>query len=449
MPIKLKQFHGAACMMSDEWDGVGGRDQVIENGTAQEQGLGAGRLDDGFAAGHSLKVLHVITGLNVGGAETMLTKLIQQQVKLAEPIHQEILSLMEPGQAAARLAGEPVPMYTLAMRQGVPSLSAAGRLVRLARSISPDLIVGWMHHGYLAAALAGVAAKDRPPVIWNVRHSLSDLTKEKALSRAVLRLASLMSGSAAAIIYNSRVAATQYEAFGFRGTRSVVIPNGFDCDVYRPRDNARDALQSAFGIDSSAIVVAMIARYHPMKNHLTLVEAVRLARQRGVDLHLLLVGQDMDVLPHPVIDAISRSIPLDRLTLSGQRSDVSEWLPGVDIVALSSAWGEGFPNVLGEAMASGVPCVATDVGDSRWIIGNAGRTVPAQDPNAMAGAIVELAQAGPAARRKIGAIGRARITANFSIGEIARQYSSLYSEVLQMSAKVRGTARRTAGGSWA
>jgi glycosyltransferase involved in cell wall biosynthesis len=375
-------------------------------------------------------VLHVITGLNVGGAENMLAKLIESGNGDSARLRPQVLSLLTPGKLAERIRARGAPIHSLEMRSSIPTAFAAWRLARIARSVRPDLLHGWMHHGNLAATCASFALRDRPPVIWNVRHSLVDIAYEKPLSRAVLRLGAALSATPAAIIYNSATAARQYEAFGFPGEKTVIIPNGFDCHQFRPRDGAREMLVQAHGIDPAATIVGMVARMHPMKDPENLVEAIGRARRDGHDLHLIMVGTGTDTPSPGLTDALRRALPPSRITLVGERHDVAVWLSGLDILALPSAWGEAFPNILGEAMASGVPCIATDVGDSGWIIGGTGHLVPPRDAAAMAAALAGLAEAGPDTRRKMGEAARARVVASFSLGQIASRYEALYEAVL-------------------
>ena len=210
----------------------------------------------------------------------------------------------------------------------------------------------------------------------------------------------------------------------------MIIPNGFDCDHFRPDPNARQRLCRTFGIDENATIVGMVARFHPMKDPGTLIDAVRRARLAGRDLHLLLVGSGFDRPPPAIAAAIRSGLPKDRVTTVGDRHDVAAWLPGLDILALPSAWGEGFPNIIGEAMACGVACIATDIGDSGWIMGGFGRVVPPRDPEAMAQAIEWLAELGSSGRRQIGIAARARVVELFSLPHVARQYEALYAELL-------------------
>lgn len=382
-----------------------------------------------------MKILHAITGLSVGGAENMLAKLLENAEENDSRLEPVVLSLMAPGRMADRIRETHTPIFSLDMPEGQPSPVAIPRLFSAMRTIRPDLIHGWMHHGNLAATVGSRMLPSRPPVIWNIRHSLVDIRHEKPLTRLVLRLTVPLSANPAAIIYNSHTAARQYEQFGYQSHKSIVIPNGFDCQRFQPRPNARTELCRIFGIDEKAIIVGMVARMHPMKDPENLVEAVRRARLQGHDIHLLIVGKDADT-PKPSLAGAIAVLPADRVSLVGVRDDVADWLSGLDMLALPSAWGEAFPNVIGEAMACGVPCVATDVGDCRWIIQNHGRVVPPRDPEALGEALAWLAGMKPDERRQIGEAARARVIANFSIQEIVRAYDGLYDRILGRIPKV-------------
>ena len=372
-----------------------------------------------------MRLLHVITGLNVGGAETMLARLVGDR-HTAPEFEPEVASLQPPGFVGAQIAEAGVPIHDLGMRNIVLSGAALLRLARLIRANRPDLIMAWMHHGQIAATAAVALARTRTPVIWNVRHSLGGYAREQATTRAILRLQARTSDSAAAIVYNSRTAAKQYTAFGFSSARAQVIPNGFEVrGENQPRMDAR----ALFGIAREPLLIGMVARAHPMKDVPNLVAAYARVRDAGIAAHLLLVGEGMDQPTRSVAEALS-ALPDGSWTVSGQRGDVADWLGSLDVLALPSAWGEGFPNVIGEAMASGVPCVATDVGDSRWVIGSTGRVVAPGDPVALADALIDFARLPHSTRRLLGSAAKARIVSRFALAPITERYVALCRDVV-------------------
>ena len=380
-------------------------------------------------------VQHVTTSLDVGGAQAMLVKLLEANVAKRKCARPAVLSLMRPGTFAPRLRQTGCPTYTLGMSRGLPGPIAALRLLRITAMLRPDILQGWMYHGNLAASVASLAAGRKVPVFWNVRHSLADPMVEKRSSRALFALSARLSRSVQGIIYNSRTAAKEHAAIGFDPSRAIHIPNGFDLSSYRPDPCARGRLRALFALPDGGVTVGMVARNHPMKDHAMLVRAIAHARATGLDLRLLLVGPGMD-RPDPALKRlIAECLPAETVTFVGERTDVADWLPGLDLLALSSAWGEAFPNILGEAMACGVPCIATDVGDSAWVVGECGLIVPPRDAVAMGVALERFAELDEGARRNLGAAGRARAVANFDINDIAVQYRRLYASAVQRATK--------------
>ncbi|WP_340266359.1 glycosyltransferase [Sphingobium mellinum] len=371
-----------------------------------------------------MKILHVITALNVGGAETMLAKLVEHE--RAEAIDTPcVISLMPPGAAAIRMRASGTAVHDCGLTGATTLVPAIMRLRALVRQEKPDIVMAWMYHAHLASMLANGLQARRTPLIWNVRHSIDDLRQEKPAMRAVVRIAALLSRRTAMILYNSHAAARQHERLGFSAKRSLVVPNGFDCDLFRPRPGARELLAARLGTDPAALIVGMAARNHPMKDAANLVDAVKRARSAGIDIHLLLTGEGMD-RPAGRLAQLIGELPRERVTLRGHDGSLPDLLPGLDLLVLPSAWGEGFPNILGEAMACGLPCIATDVGDSGWIIGDCGMVVPPRDPRRLAEALLAMSGLDRNGRQRLGREARERVKRNFSMDSIARAYAQVY-----------------------
>jgi glycosyltransferase involved in cell wall biosynthesis len=384
-----------------------------------------------------LSMLHVITGVTMGGAEMMLFRLLARCDR--SRFAPTVLSLLTPGAVGERIGAMGVPLLTLGMRQERPLSRAMLRLIPIARSLEPSLLQGWMYHGNLAASACALLSGRRLPVIWNVRHSLHDLGCENRLTRGFIRLGAALSSSTRAIVYNSRLSASQHEALGYESGRTVVIPNGFDCRLFRPRPEMAQRLRHSTGIGPDRVVIGMVARYHPQKDPFTLIKATAHLARRGIDVHVLIIGTDFDAGNAPVVRAIAEAGLAERISLLGERHDIPDLVAGLDIATLPSAWGEGFPNVLGEAMACGVPCVATDIGDSAWIVGRTGIVVPPRDPDALADALARLVALGPDGRRQLGAAARARVIEHFEVDEIVGRYEALYQRWSE-SVPMRGRA---------
>ena len=274
----------------------------------------------------------------------------------------------------------------------------------------------------IGARLAGF----KGPVLWNIRHSLHDLSFEKPVSRLIIRMNARLSQKARAIIYNSTASMEQHQAIGFAADRSVFIPNGVDCRINRPDPALRDEVRAELGITADPPLIGMVARYHPQKDPNNLLKAVAIIRSRLPDIQLVIVGEHFDQANETVLAAIKQYDLQERVQLLGRREDVHRLLTAFDVVALPSAWGEGFPNAIGEAAAAGVPTVATDIGDASRVAGDGGRIVPPRNSEALAAALLDILSMDPAERQKMGEAGRRHVMGRFELGAIARRFADLH-----------------------
>lgn len=354
----------------------------------------------------------------------MLLKLLSAPASAA--MESAVVSLGGETPIGPRITALGVPVLGLGLSRAAPNPLAAVPYLRFVRRFDPDLIQGWMYHGNLAASLAGLGARRRAPVLWNIRQSLYDLSAERWTTAALIRLGARLSHRAAAIVYNSETSAAQHEALGYAAARRQVIPNGFDCEVFRPSETARRQTRAALGIAEDAVVIGLFARFHPMKDHRGFLEAAGLLAKRHPTVRFLLAGSGIDAQEPALMRLIAEQGLQSQVLLLGERADMAELAAALDIACSASARGEGFANVIGEAMASGVPCVVTDVGDSARIVDATGIVVPAQAPAALARALGDLVDAGPARRRDLGAAARRRIETEFSLPTVAGRYLSLY-----------------------
>jgi glycosyltransferase involved in cell wall biosynthesis len=371
-----------------------------------------------------MRILHVTTGLTTGGAQVMLLKLLSNNNGDWEPA---VVSLMDEGTIGPRIAALGIPVHCLGLRRGRPNPVRALSVLTITRQFRPQLIQGWMYHGNLVASLASVSMHRRMPVLWNIRQSLEGVAEERRLTRAMIRLGALLSWHPASIIYNSPISARQHEIFGYRASRRVVIPNGFDCQIFRPDNEARRQVREELGIGIDTILIGLIARFHPVKDHASFLRAANLVARTHPHVRFLLVGDGVTVEERALTKLIREQRLESRIFLLGERPDTPRLTAALDI-ACSASMGEGFSNTIGEAMACGVPCVVTDVGDSALVVANTGLSVRPSDPEALAQAIEHLVDVGPEQRRQLGVAARRRIQTEFSLPTIAHRYEDLYRE---------------------
>jgi len=309
------------------------------------------------------------------------------------------------------------------MKRGRPDIFALPRLIRLFKTLNPTIVQSWLYHADLLSTLA-VKFSGSPILVWNVRCSDMDLKRYPPLTRWVQRVLAQWSATPAAVIVNSEAGKQLHEQIGYRPRRWEVIPNGFDTKRFHPDSSVRLPLRKEWHVPEDVVIVALVARVDPMKDHAAFLEAAQQVAKARRNVCFFLVGKDTQTL-EPAVAAKGLT---DLVRVLGYRSDIERLLPGVDVLCLSSI-GEGFPNVLGEAMACGVPCVSTDVGDARRIIGDTGLVVPARAPASLAHAIIDLIDRGPAAREHLGRAARARIETEYSLGRIVDRYTALYSDL--------------------
>jgi glycosyltransferase involved in cell wall biosynthesis len=243
-------------------------------------------------------------------------------------------------------------------------------------------------------------------------------------------LGARLSGRAAFIINNSRNSALAHEReLGYCAGKQRVVPNGFDTDEFVASQSARDEVRAELGLPPDALLISLVGRYHPVKDHPSFLKAASILLAQYPSAHFMLVGEGVDA-GNAELSAQLRDPRLRAAVhLMGLRDDVQRLTAGAD-VATSSSLSEGFPNTIGEAMACAVPCVATDVGDSAWLVGSTGRIVPPGRPDALARAWAELIALGAEGRQRLGALARQRVVDHFSIESVVRQYEALYDEAL-------------------
>ncbi|HEY7247953.1 MAG TPA: glycosyltransferase [Xanthobacteraceae bacterium] len=356
----------------------------------------------------------VTTGLGVGGAEAMLTRLVTHPPGIADEVI--VVSLRPEDDHVERLRAAGVAVVQLDFRRASGIASGLTQLAKLIADRRPDVVQGWMYHGDLAALAALILSgrRRRTRLVWGVRCSDMELRRYGRGLRAVVKTCTLLSGWPDAVTANSAAGLKFHLELGYRPRRAEVIPNGIDVEEFRPDLAGRKAVRSELGIDDAATVIAHVARVDPMKDHGTFLAAMA----QLPDVHALLIGAGTENL--------ATSCNVFRL---GRRRDVARLLPAADFIASSSRFGEGFSNALAEGMACGLPGIATEVGDARLIVGETGMVVPCEDAPAMAAAIKTLAEEPMTARAARAAKARMRIVENFALSAAVERFAALYASL--------------------
>lgn len=373
------------------------------------------------------RLLFVSTGLRVGGAEISLLNIVQHlDLDRFEPL---VVSLTGPGEIGMRIRAIGVPVIELDF--GRRPLTSFVSLVREIRRLRPDVVQTWMYHADLLGGMAARLAGARR-VSWGIRNSDLAPGASRRSTLAVARVCALLSHWLPRVIVScSAVAADIHRALGYRADGFVVIGNGFDLTQFRPDATQRVAVRAELGLPADTPLVIHVGRHHPQKNHPGLLRAAALVHRARPDARFVLVGSDVTAQNQALNADIAAAGVWPVVHCLGLREDTARLMAASDLLVLSSGSGEAFPRVLGEAMACGIPCISTDVGDSRAIVGDCGRIVPPHDDAALAAAIVEVLSLPAAQRDELGRRARARAMTNFDIREVARRYETLYANLLK------------------
>jgi glycosyltransferase involved in cell wall biosynthesis len=368
----------------------------------------------------------LITGLSTGGAEMMLLKVLEH---LDKRFSAHVISLTTMGDIGPRIQALGIPVDAMGMSSRMPNPFTLIRLARLLKSLAPDVVHTWMYHadllGGVAARLAGVG-----PIGWCIRHSDLDRGKTKLSTRVVVAACARVSGWVPdRILCCSEVARKVHVASGYAAKKMVVVPNGFDLARFRPDPFARDGLRRELGLAADSLLVGLVGRFDPQKDHAGFLQAAGLLHRRFPSAHFVLAGSRVDAGNRALMDAAQLAGVQSVTHFLGLRADVPRLMAAFDVFVSSSSYGEGFPNVVGEAMACATPCVVTDVGDSAHIVGDAGRVVPPGDFRALAAEVTHLLAMPAEERRAVGARARTRVAENFEVAAVVKRYESFYDEL--------------------
>lgn len=378
----------------------------------------------------SLKVVHLISGLGHGGAESVLFRLAAN----AKKDQHIVLSMQDGGVFAEKFAAAGIELQCLNMPAGKMGLRDFWRLRNKLKQLAPDVVQCWMYHadiiGGLAARLAGIKA-----VLWGVRNSGDNLARSSRSSYYLARYFGWTSHFIPQlIVVCAELAAKRHQAWGYKASKIRVIPNGYDLSRWQLADTAtKMQIRETLGLASNQPVVGFVARWNPLKDHANLIQAFAAVVKERPTAKLLLIGEGLSE-DNAELMALLEQAGLavgEQVILLGRREDVPELMPALGLHVLSSM-AEGFPNVVAESMACEVPNVVTDVGDAAFIVDSHGWVVPRQDAQSLGQAVNEALDflETPAAAEFKQAC-RQRVVDNFSLENMINRYEETWREALR------------------
>ena len=370
-----------------------------------------------------MRILHVIIGLNDGGAEGVLSRLC-----ISDNEHEHIvLSMTDLGKYGLTLRsyGIQVRMLRISTLRSLPKAIIEFRQVLI--EIKPDLVQTWMYHANVFAGLLTKIFFYKKPVYWNIRCTVMKLREAGLATSLIVYMGSILSYFIpACIIVCGNSAKSDHQHIGYKRSKLKIIQNGFDLEYFRPPKNL---LRNNTNFSETKLNVGIIGRFHPQKNHGLAFKACSLAMSKGIKVQLHLAGSGMTI-DQPLLNNSIHQYNMEGITqLYGALQDIRPFLNGIDVLLLPSEFGEGFPNVLAEAMAYSIPCISTPIGDSEEIVGKIGWIVSTKKPEEIVLAFEEIIamkknKTWPALKNAA----RQRIERNFSISKMMQNYSKCWKE---------------------
>lgn len=368
-------------------------------------------------APRTIRIVHLITGLNLGGAERMLGRLVQAMDR--SRFENVVISMLPGGVVREAIVRAGVEVHTLDIEGLGSSVHGSLRLAGLLRTIRPSILQTWLYHADVLGLPVGRSV-GVPRILWNLRSTMI----QGNWPRTMQRIRGALSPYPDGVIVNSHSVRAVHEALGYTPRKWHFIPNGFDTASLRPQPERRLAMRKALALPEDARVVGMMARYHPFKDHALFAKAAILLLRAVPKAYFVLSGTGVDDTNVELSNMLDPAVRA-HVRLLGPRTDVPDLASALDVATLTS-FTEGFPNVVAEAMSCGLPCVVTDAGDAASIVGATGWCVPVRNAPALAAAWQAALGMTEAGRRDLGSAARRRIEEHFSLDHIARRYEELY-----------------------
>lgn len=373
-----------------------------------------------------MKIAFLTRSLEYGGAERQLAALALGLKARGDDVSIMMFYGGGPMEAELRQAG--VPLIDLRKRGRWDLFALPLRLVKVLRRDRPDVVYSILPPQNLLAGLLRPAFRPTR-VVWGIRASTFDLSGYDWLTRWSYTLERRLSSLPDLVIVNSQAGLNALIAGGFPVSKTRLVSNGIDCRRFRPDPGARQRVREEWGVADGEHLVGLVARFDPLKDPETFLNAAALLAAERKRSRFVCVGDGPAKITGQLRTLAQRLDLSDRMIWAGARNDMPAVYNALDVLCLSSI-SEGFPNVIGEAMACGVACVVTDVGDSARIVGGTGIVVPPRDPGALAEGWRRMLELSAKDRAELGDRVRSRIQEAFSIEALCRNVTQALSEPL-------------------
>lgn len=362
------------------------------------------------------KIVHIINNLQSGGAENMLYKIIKYSDK--DKYYHEVISLKSGGAIEEKIKKTGTVIHHLNIKKSnlIKSILKAKKIID-----NFDVVDTWLYHSDFFGFITGKLAKKK--IIWNIRHCNIDKNLNKKGTMLILKINSYLSKHIDCITFNSAKALENHKHIGFCSQHSKIVYNGFDIEVFKKTKEAKHDIIKSLNLNISNTVLITIGRWDIQKDYYTLINCLHLLKMKKIKFKMIMVGCGLDYKNNVLVELIDQYDLKSEIILFGERADIPQLLSAADIYVSSSA-GESFSNTIGEAMACELTCVVTDVGHSKFLVGDLGKVVKPKDPSGLKDAIVEIINTFDLKIK--GEKSRERIAQNYNIKKIVKIYEETY-----------------------
>ena len=374
-----------------------------------------------------MKILFVTTSLNVGGAERILYNNIMGM--LAKNNQCVVISLYGNGYWGDELVKVGVPIFSLNLGSKKSILNGCLATLSMLTKERFDVVQGWMYHGNLTATVLKFLFNKSAVLTWSIRQTLYQVSSEKPHTRLVIFLCAKLSKAADSIIYNSELSLAQHSEYGFDARYATYLPNSYKVHSIKRSKKKVKFIRNRFGVKKYDLLIGHVARFHPMKGHQTFIDAAKIVLETKPNARFMLIGRGLELVKDRLLSTISADHH-SSIEFIDETNDVYDYMQSFDIFCVTSLWGEGFPNVLAEAMLLELPCITTDVGDARKLLNDSKYTIPVNAPKALSAAILELINAGEAKREMIGKLNRKGIVNRYETNRVTAILNNLYKNLI-------------------
>ncbi len=371
-----------------------------------------------------MKILHIITGLGDGGAENTLYKICKYDLKNKHVV----ISLKGTDKYFSLLNKIGIKVFCFNFKYY--SIFKFLLLINTIRRLKPDITQTWLVHADLVGGMASILAGYKN-IIWNIRYSNFEIGKAKLMTILIIKLLSKLSYLIPRkIIIVSKKAINIFEKEGYDKKKLIFIPNGYDLSFLKQDSDEKKIFIIKNKLENKNFIIGNVARYDPKKDHSNLLNALSILRNKKIEFFCILAGKNIDRNNLKLIQEINEFELTKYIKLLGQNDNILGVMNGIDVYVQSSSFGEGFPNVVAEAMACKTPCIVTDVGDASLLVGNTGWVVPPSDPIHMANALEKSFYEIDSIKWNQRCIkARSKISNKFDISVMIKNYNKVWAKV--------------------